>query len=131
MKATRHAWPEIVPPKLLMACGDHVASIAKQVQDGVSHLYHLKSELSDVWVVTRGEEFPEGKELVIVCVGGEGMEQVGQFLIDNARALGFDCIRYHASNPATHRLYNRYGFGGVEVERVYKVDLGGGHGFSI
>ena len=128
MKATRTAWPEIVPPKLLKACGDHVATISKEVQEGISHLYHLEGNQTDLWMITRGEAFPEGKELVIVCVGGEGMEQAGQFLIDNARALGFDCIRYHASNPATHRLYQCYGFGGVEVERVYKVGLGGEHG---
>lgn len=128
MKATRKTWPDVVPEKLLAACGDHVATIAQEVQDGISHLYHLEGDQTDVWAVTRGDEFPDGKELVVVCVGGDGMEQVGQFLIDNARALGFDCIRYHASNPATHRLYRRYGFGGVEVERVYKVDLGGVHG---
>jgi len=126
MKVTRISWPypHQMPEKLLKACGDDFASIRNQVQDGLAHLYLIEGENTHVWVVTRGEELPEGKELVIVCAAGYGMKDVGQLLIDNAKRLGFDSIRYHGSE-ATHRLYSGYGFGGVEVERVYKVALGG------
>ncbi len=128
MQVTRLDWPEIVPPKLQKACDCDLDIVANEVKEGVSHLYQLTSDKADLLVVTRGEIYPDCKELVIVCVAGEGMEQVGQFLIDNARALGFDSIRYHCKNQATQRLYERYGFAGEEVERVYKVTLGGGNG---
>ena len=125
MKATRLDWPEIVPPKLEKACGDDMEIVAREVREGISHLYHIVGDGVDLLVVTRGEEYPNGKELVIVCVAGLGMEQVGQFLIDNARILGFDSIRYHCKNQAVQRLYQQYGFAGEEIERVYKVALGG------
>lgn len=127
MKVSRINWPYEVPEKLAKACGADLKTIRNQVQDGVSHLYKFASKDADLLVVTRGEETPSGKELVIVCVAGQGMKDAGQLLIDNARRLGFDSIRYHAS-AATHRLYSGYGFGGVEVERVYKVALGGNDG---
>lgn len=125
MKIDRVSWPLNVPEKLKKACGDDFVTIRNQVQDGISHFYKFESEDTDLLIITRGEETPSGKELVIVCAAGEGMKEAGQVLIDNARRLGFDSIRYHASSEATHRLYSGYGFGGVEVERVYKVALGG------
>jgi hypothetical protein len=124
MKVTRINWPYDVPEKLKKACSDDIETIRNQVQDGVSQLYKFESDDTDLLVVTRGEETPSGKELVIVCVAGQGMKDAGQILIDNASRLGFDSIRYHA-NEATHRLYSGYGFGGAEVERVYKVALRG------
>ncbi|MFD1385150.1 hypothetical protein ACFQ45_17505 [Rhodanobacter aciditrophus] len=124
MKVQRINWPLKVPEKLLTACGDDFKTIRNQVQDGIAHLYKLESDNTDLLVVTRGEETPSGREFVIVCVAGHGMKDAGQFLIDNASRLGFDSIRYHA-NEATHRLYSAYGFGGDEIERVYKVALGG------
>ena len=128
MQVTRLDWPESVPPKLKKACGEDVKVVAQEVREGISHLYQIVGNAVDLLVVTRGEEYPNGKELVIECVAGIGMEQVGQFLIDNARNLGFDTIRYHCQNQAVQRLYERYGFAGEEVERVYKVTLGGGNG---
>lgn len=127
MIVNRVSWPVVVPEKLKKACGDDLEIIRNEVQDGVSHLYQIESENTDLIVITRGEETPAGKELVIVCVAGHGMKDAGQLLIDNARRLGFDSIRYHA-NEATNRLYRGYGFGGVEVERVYKIELGGNDG---
>ncbi|MBJ7539251.1 hypothetical protein [Marinomonas transparens] len=128
MKATRKSWTEDTAKNLCGSCGEDVETIKKEVNEGVSHLYHLEGENVDLWVVTRGESFPEGSQLVILCVGGKGMKEVGPFLIDQARAFGFASIRYHTKNPAVHRLYCGYGFGGVEQERVYKVDIGGADG---
>lgn len=124
MNVQRINWPLEVPEKLMKACGDSFKTIRNEVQDGICHLYRLEGQETEVLIVTRGEETPDGKELVIVCAAGHGMKEAGQLLIDNARSLGFDCIRYHGSE-ATHRLYSGYGFGGHEVERVYKVALGG------
>ncbi|TBR44343.1 hypothetical protein CBF23_003230 [Marinomonas agarivorans] len=125
MKVTRMSWPYEVPEKLQKACANDFEEIRNQVQDGISHLYKLESDTADLFVVTRGEELSSGKkELVIVCAAGEGMKEAGRVLIDNAKRLGFDCIRYHG-NEALHRLYSSYGFGGEEVERVYQVALVG------
>lgn len=124
MKANRINWPYKLPEKLAIACGKDLSAIRNEVQCGICHLYHLTSKNTDILVVTRGEEVLEHKELVIVCVAGHGMKEVGQFLIDNARSQGFDSIRYHCQD-AVQRLYSQYGFAGKEIERVYRVEVGG------
>jgi hypothetical protein len=124
MKIVRAVWPDVVPEKLLKACAGDVEIIENEVKEGISHLYKMESDNTDLFIVTRGEETKTGKELVIVCAAGHGMKDAGQILIDNARRLGFDSIRYHAKE-ATHRLYSNYGFGGVEAERVYRISVGG------
>lgn len=128
MIVQRVSWPVVVPDKLARACGDDLEAIKAEVMSGICHIYSIESDSANLLVVTRGEESPAGREFVIVCAAGRGMKDAGQFLIDNARRLGFDSIRYHAKSPAVHRLYSGFGFGGVEVERVYKVDLGGARG---
>jgi hypothetical protein len=121
MKVSLISWPYVVPDKLLKACGDDFKSIRNSVQDNESNLYHFQGDNTDLFMVIRSE----GSEMVVVCVGGEGIKEAGQYLIENAQKLGFTSIRYHAKNPAVHRLYSGYGFGGEEVERVYKIALGG------
>lgn len=128
MNITRINWPDDVPKKLAKACCGDISIIKKQVESGVSHLYKFEDKFVDLLIVTRGEEFENTKELVIVCAAGDGIKDVGQFLIDAAKMMGFNSIRYHAKSEAVHRLYHRYGFGGEEVERVYKIEIGEEHG---
>jgi hypothetical protein len=123
MKVERINWPYEVNEKLKKACGVDFVTIRNEVQDGVSHLYHFESELVDLMIVTRGEVTCNGKELVLVCIAGRGMKYAGQLLIDNALRLGFDSIRYH-TNQSTHKAGGGLIFNAVEVERVYRVDLG-------
>jgi hypothetical protein len=123
MKVTQAKWSAETPKLLRGSCESYDETIKTQVERGACQLYHLESVGVDLWLVVRFEEYVEGNELVVLCVGGIGMREVGKFLIDTARNLGFQSIRYHASNPAVHRLYCRYGFGGVEAERVYKVNV--------
>ncbi|RCX07051.1 hypothetical protein [Marinomonas foliarum] len=126
MNVSRELWKPETPALLRGACGPDVETIKAQVESGIAHLYHFTGNETDIWLVTRGEEYPEGNELVILCAAGYGMKDAGEVLKDSARLMGFSCIRYHTPNLAVYKLYEKYGFGGAEVERVYKVDLKGG-----
>lgn len=129
MKVTEQSWADDTPEKLRGACGGDNETIKAEVQGGLAKLFHLEAVDVDLWAVLRFERYIEGDEMVVVCVGGHGMENVGSFLIDEANRQGLKAIRYHCqSKSGMQRLYERYGFAGEEVERVYKVKLGGAHG---
>lgn len=128
MQVTQHEWTDDTPEKLRGACSGYVETIKEEVQAGQAKLFHLESETADLWVVLRFESSPDGDEMVVVCVGGHGMASVGEFLISEAARQGLSAIRYHCQNEAVQRLYERYGIAGKEVERVYKIELGGAHG---
>lgn len=128
MKVTEQAWTEDTPEKLRGACKGDQETIKAEVQSGLAKLFHIESDSADLWVVLRFEQYAEGDEMVVVCVGGHGMASVGEFLIAEATRQGLKAIRYHCQNQAIQRLYERYGIAGKEVERVYRVALGGEHG---
>lgn len=122
---TQRQWSESSPKDLRGSCLDDVADIRQQVETGRAHLYHITGNDVDVWAVTRGEEVAGRSELVICCVGGHGMKAAGEALKKAALESGFQTIRYHTRNQAVQRLYQQYGFAGSEVERVYRIELGG------
>jgi hypothetical protein len=113
-------WASDIDQRLAVSAGDDLSEIRADVIAGRADLYRIAGDKTDVHMVARGE----GSELVIMCVEGVGMGPVGPVLIDSAKRQGFKTIRYHCKNPAVHRLYQRYGFAGVECERVYKINLG-------
>lgn len=75
------------------------------------------------YLCTRAERTADGRELVIVAAEGRGLVACWPFIAQRAAALGFDSIRFHATNPAMGRMARAHGF--VEVERVYKVHTDG------
>ncbi|KZM43087.1 hypothetical protein OA92_10020 [Marinomonas sp. SBI22] len=128
IEITRCAWDENTPDKLRGACGEWADITRSNVEKGIEQLHHITGSNVDVWAVTRGEVAAHGSELVICYVGGKGMREAGFALKNAAIKQGFKTIRYHTTEPAIHRLYQMYGFAGEEVERVYRLSLGGGHG---
>lgn len=123
IEAKRIDWPKRCPAKLRAACKTDFEIIKEQVESGISHLYKVTSEKTSMYLVTRGELTPIGKALVVVCVGGSGIKDTGDLVIQEAKRLGFDYVRYHCTKAA-HRLYAMNGFGGEEIERVYHIPLG-------
>ena len=125
IKIIESPWLDSTPNDLRGSCGEDTPIIKANVENGRAFLYHLVGEGVDVWAVTRGEDAAHGKELVVCCVGGRGMKKAGAALKEAAIKGGFNSIRYHSKNAAVQRLYESYGFAGVELERVYRLDLGG------
>lgn len=128
MKIKALSWTKQTDRDIAQAAGADLPLIREQVKAGQADLYHLESDHTDLLVVARSETAVTGKELVIVCVQGQGMKDAGPVLMDAAKRQGFKTIRYHCENPAVQRLYQRYGFAGYEAERVYKIELGGCYG---
>lgn len=125
---TQHQWKDSTPKDLKGSCGADVEIIKESVESEAAHLYHLTGDGVSVWAVVRGEEAAHGLELVVCCVGGRGMKKAGAALKEKALESGFNSIRYHSKNAAIQRLYKQYGIAGVEVERVYRLELGGVNG---
>lgn len=125
IKIIQCLWSDSTPSDLRGSCGEDTEIIKASVESGAAHLYHLVGGGVDIWVVTRGEEAAHGLELVVCCVGGSGMKKAGEALKFMAIQNGFNSIRYHSKNAAVQRLYQKYGIAGVELERVYRLDLGG------
>lgn len=125
IKIIKSPWLESTPKDLRGSCGADTEIIKASVENGAAHLYHMIGGGVDLWVVTRGEEAAHGLELVVCCVGGSGMKKAGEAIKSVAIQNGFNSIRYHSKNAAVQRLYEKYGIAGVELERVYRLDLGG------
>lgn len=125
IKIKQCPWSDKTPKDLRGSCLNDVAQIRAEVEAGKSHLYHITGERVDVWAVTRGEVAGQKMELVICCVGGVGMGAAGVALKKAAAEQGFQTIRYHTHKPSIQKLYEKYGFAGKEVERVYRIELGG------
>ena len=125
IKIIQCPWSDSTPSDLRGSCGEDTEIIKASVESGAAHLYHMIGGGVDIWVVTRGEEAAHGLELVVCCVGGSGMNKAGEALKFMAIQNGFNSIRYHSKNAAVQRLYEKYGIAGVELERVYRLELGG------
>lgn len=96
------------------AAGSDIISITQDVAAGRAELL----QLDDVTLVTRVEDYPEGREVVIVCAQGKGLARQAQRLIDAARRIGAKSIRFHTSDPNLGRAARRWGY--QEVQRIYK-----------
>lgn len=101
------------------AAGDDIISITQQVADGTAELLLL----DDVAVVTRVENYPEGREVVIVCAQGKGLARQTQRLIDAAARIGAKSIRFHTSDPRMGSAARRWGY--TEVQRIYRRVING------
>ena len=126
IKIIKSPWLKSTPKDLRGSCGEDTEIIKASVESGAAELHHIFGGGVNIWVVTRGEEAAHGLELVVCCVGGSGMKKAGEAIKSVAIQNGFNSIRYHSKNAAVQRLYEKYGIAGVELERVYRVELGGG-----
>lgn len=128
IKITRCNWSDDTPEKLRGACDGWEAITRANVESGKEQLLHFTGENVDVWAVIRVEEVAHGLEMVVCYSGGHGMKAALFALKDMAIKNGFVSARYHTTKPSIYRMYRKYGLCGEEVERVYRVNLGGAHG---
>lgn len=96
------------------AAGSDFVSIAKDIADGRAELL----QLGDVALVMRVEDYPEGREVVIVCAEGKGLAQHMQRLIDAAARIGAKSVRFHTSDPRLGQAARRWGY--KEAQRIYR-----------
>lgn len=125
MKITRHQWSDSTPQDLRGASEGWEEFTRANVESGKEQLLHFVDDGVDVWVIVRIEEVAHGKEMVVCYSGGHGMKQALFALQDLAIKNGFKSVRYHTTKASIYRLYRKYGLCGKEVERVYRVNLGG------
>ena len=95
------------------AAGTDAAEIAAEVADGLAEFFSLGS----CHFVLRHEVTTRGKELVVVCAEGKQLRSPLRAIIAKARAMGFDCIRYHPKNQLAGLALAR--IAGVSV-RLYQ-----------
>lgn len=128
MKITRCNWSDSTPQDLRGACEGWEEITRANVESGKEQLLHFTDDDVDVWVVIRVEEVGHGLEMVVCYSGGYGMKKALYALKELAIKNGFASARYHTTKPSIYRMYRKYGLCGEEVERVYRIDLGGERG---
>ena len=72
---------------------------------------------SDLWMITRSE----GRELVVCCIEGSGLNDAAPQIIRAAVGGRFETIRFHTKRPALGKMLSGFGF--EEFERIYKLEL--------
>jgi len=123
MKISQIKWADNTPDLLRGSCAGEEDFIRSQVENGDAVLLRFEDSDADIYAVIRAETESLGEEMVVMCVGGHGMDKTGLCLIELAKEHGFKSIRYHAKNIAVQKLYEKYGIAGKEVERVYRLAL--------
>lgn len=81
--------------------------IAREVQSGLSTLWHCKSDAHEAFCVTRIDNNP--REFVFVAFEGSGVLEFGPKFISAAKSLGLP-MRLHTMSPVVARLVRRLGF---------------------
>lgn len=102
------------------AAGDALISITQDVADGRAELILL----DDCAFVFRVEQYVGSRQMVVVCAEGKNLARHCQRLIDAAKRIGADSIRFHTNNKKLGHIMRRWG--AVEVETVYKVAVKNG-----
>ncbi len=119
----RQEWTAETAANLKGLCGDDEAYWRSEVERGNAQLYQVTGEETNVWLVIRFEKSIDETEIVVCFSAGHGMKSALDLLKKLALDRGIKKARFHATNPAVQRLYCRYGFDSIEVERVYKMNL--------
>lgn len=94
-----------------------------QVNQGIAQLWEINTEQGKSWLITRVEQTPNHKELVVCCYKGCDLKQVTQVIYECAEKQGFDSIRYHTQRKGLNRLVVDLGF--MPYETVYRKELRG------
>lgn len=122
MKIQQHAWSEEAKQGLGETLRDCEGLLHEQVNAGVAQLWLIDDHS---WMITRLEQWPDKKELVVCCYKGKYLNAVTQMIMDSAKRQGIDSIRYHTQRPALNRLVSDLGF--EYMETIFHKDLSQAH----
>ncbi|MGH1438591.1 MAG: hypothetical protein ACRBBR_00660 [Cellvibrionaceae bacterium] len=110
--AKRVGWLD-VREHLLDTFGGDEEAVRLDVEEGISTCW----QINNIYMITRRE----GKTLIIVCIGGEGMREVAQMIIEAAKKSGCTDIRYHTARKGMGRILEKFG---AELEEcIYRIKL--------
>lgn len=103
--------------RIATAAGEDLADIADEIARGISQLWLI----GDAHMVTRVETHNNKRELVIVCLEGQGSQAIADEVYRIAQLNQISSIRFHTQTRGFERILRK--FAPVEVERVYKVQV--------
>jgi hypothetical protein len=115
MKFQRVGWSEQLKSGLGETLRDDEQIIRQQIDSGRAIAYCINS--GQAWLVIR----PDGTELVIMCLKGEGARQIVASVAESAKKQGFKTMRAHTQRRGLLRMFKE--FGAVEREIVIGVSL--------
>lgn len=107
--------------RLTPALGDYSADILGEIKRGESMIW----EIGNTLYVVRIERDSQGLEMVVVVAVGANIKETAKRLIEQAHNIGCYSVRFHTSHKGLARLI---ALPFEEVERVYRLDVGGLHG---
>ena len=103
-------WSDFAERELVRVEGLGVVDVKREVQEGVSQLWHCAdADGSNGYVVTRLEQRPSGVEWVFVAGVGRGFYKFIAVFIKAALEAGVP-IRAHVNRRGMVRMYDRIGF---------------------
>ena len=119
MNITRHLhWSTDAHAALRETLGEDCASIIRSVEAGRAELYEI--DKGGAWIVTTVVD----SDLVICCVAGRGLLELGKVFAEIARKNKLTRVRYFSSvGPQLQRLLKRGGWDVREAGRVYHIHL--------
>lgn len=125
MNVERVPWSGQVADGLGSAVKDDGATIAGEVKAGYAEAWRFGD--GKAYAVTRIEQTIERRELVIVCVAGERLDELAQMFYRAAVNMRCDSVRWHNDRPAIQRLVERARLPDFRVlETVYRMDVNHG-----
>ena len=92
---------------------DDAGVIKHQINQGVAELFRV----DNAFFVTRLED----KELVIVALAGQNLDQAAQEIFTAAQKVGCQSIRFHTKRQGLARMLKQ--FKPTYVETVYRVEV--------
>jgi hypothetical protein len=111
--------PEVIAPRIARAAGGDLVEILEEIRQGNAEGLCING--GEAWMVTRIERTAQGRELVVMCLEGAGLDQLAPQIADLGRRLKVNSLRAHSARPGMGRMLARHGW--QEVERVYRVVL--------
>ena len=101
-----------VPLLVRRSAGQDATLLRDQVKRKKAEFFSL----DNCHFITRSEITTRGKELVICCAEGKALKAPARALVNNAKKLGFDFIRYHPKSRAAGLAMAR--IAGVNVTEI-------------
>lgn len=72
----------------------------KWLDEGSAILWRITGGEFVTWLITRGESFPNGeRELVLDVIAGKQCKAIVKIILEKARALGFQTVRFETHHP--------------------------------
>jgi len=110
--AKRVGWLD-VRDHLVNTFGGDEEAVRLDVEEGISTCW----QIDKIYMITRREN----TTLIIVCIGGEGLQKVAPMIIDAAKKSGCENIRYHTARKGMGRILEK--FGAQLEECIYRIKL--------